>query len=363
MFSAFFKSKYLRFFPVVLLLATVLSGQSKAPAGPLPQTFSGWRIDTQSVKASKDPAAADATDAPVLKEYGFTDLESATYNRNGRKMQIKAARFNDATGAFGAFTYYVQPQMQVEKIGERGASSNTRILFFKGNILVDVSVEHLSAMSGADLRSLADALPRLTSENGKLPTLPANLPSQSLERNTSRYIVGPEALARLGVPIPAQLIDFSKSAEVSIGKYRTSQGEASVILVGYPTPQIARERMDAMQAASLTGGPFYFKRTGPYVVAVNGNIPADEAQSLLASVNYDADVMPLQPTKPKPGEDRAGFVFALVMLCVIAVLAALVFGFVFGGIRILANRMFPNRFFSRPESVEIIRLDLRQGDK
>ena len=171
-----------------------------------------------SVKISRDPAVADATDAPVLKVDGFTDLETATYSRNGRKMQIKAARFNDATGAFGAFTYYVQPQMQVEKIGDRGASSNTRVLFFKGNILVDVSLEHLSAMSGADLRSLADALPRLSSENGKLPSLPANLPSQSLLRNTSRYIIGPEALARLGVPIPAQVIDFSKSAEVAIGK-------------------------------------------------------------------------------------------------------------------------------------------------
>src|ERR1041384_6441223 len=317
------KSKYLRSLPIVLLLATAMSAQQKAPAGPLPQTFSGWRIDSQSVKASKDPAAADATDATVLKEYGFTDMESATYSRNGRKMQIKAARFSDAAGAFGAFTYYVQPQMQVEKIGDRGASSNTSILFFKGNILVDARIEHLSAMSGADLRSLADGLPRLVNENGKLPTLPANLPSQSLERNTSRYIIGPEALARLGVPMSAQLVDFSKSAEVAIGKYRTSQGEASVTLVGYPTPQIARERMDAMQAASLTGGPFYFKRTGPYVVAVNGNIPADEAQSFLASVNYYADAMKLPPPQPRPAEDRAGFIFALVMLCVIAGLAAL----------------------------------------
>jgi len=363
MFSALFKSTCLYLLSIVLLPATVVSAQSRTPAGPLPQTFSGWHIDAGTVKTSKDPAAADPTDAPVLKEYGFTDLETATYTRNGRNMQIKAARFSDATGAFGAFTYYVQPQMQIEKIGDRGASSNTRILFFKGNILIDASVEHLSAMSGADLRSLSDALPRLTTENGKLPTLPANLPSQSLMRNSSRYVVGPEALARLGIPITAQLIDFSKSPEVAVGKYRTSQGEASVTLVGYPTPQIARERMDAMQAAGLTGGPFYFKRTGPYVVAVNGNIPADEAQSLLASVNYDADVMPLQPTKPRPAEDRAGFVFALVMLCVITVLAALVFGFVFGGIRILANKMFPNRVFSRPESVEIIRLDLRQGDK
>ena len=330
----------------------------------LPQTFSGWRIDAQSVKTSKDPAAADATDAPVLKEYGFTDLESATYSRNGRKMQIKAARFSDATGAFGAFTYYVQPQMQAEKIGDRGASSNTRILFFKGNILVDVSVEHLSAMSGADLRSLADALPRLTSENGKLPSLPANLPSQSLLRNTSRYIIGPEALARLGVPIPAQLVDFSKSRGSSNWQIPDFTGRG-IGNSGGLSHATNRQRADGCHASrfTLTGGPFYFKRTGPYVVAVNGNIPADEAQSLLASVNYDADVMPLQPTKPRPAEDRAGFVFALVMLCVIAVLAALVFGFVFGGIRILANRMFPNRFFSRPESVEIIRLDLRQGDK
>src|ERR1041384_7790590 len=178
MFAAFFNLLCLRFLAVILLLATAVSGQSKPPAGPLPQTFNGWRIDAQSVKTAKDPAVADATDAPVLKEYGFTDEESATYRRNGRKMQIKSARFSDATGAFGAFTYYVQPQMQVEKIGDRGASSKSRILFFKGNALVDVSVEHLSAMTGADLRALAEAMPRPKNEIGKLPTLTANLPSQ-----------------------------------------------------------------------------------------------------------------------------------------------------------------------------------------
>jgi hypothetical protein len=359
MFSVFFRSIYPRFWLLILALAGIGFAQPKNPAGPLPASFSGWRLESKSVKTTPNPAVADPTDAAILKEYGFTDLETGTYTRGGRTMQIKAARFNDATGAFGAFTYYVQPQMQVEKIGDSGVSSNSRILFFKGNVLMDVSVEHLSAMSGADLRALAEALPRPKNEIGKLPTLTANLPAQSLERNTSRYIIGPEALARLGVPIPAQLIDFSKSPEVAMGKYRTSQSEATVTLVSYPTPQIARERMDAMQSATLSGGPFYFRRSGPYVVAVNGNVPGDEAQSLLASVNYDADVTLLQPTKPRPQEDRAGFIFALVMLCVIAVLAALVFGFVFGGIRILANRLFPNRFFSRPESVEIIRLNLK----
>jgi hypothetical protein len=358
MFSVRFKSKCLRFSLFLGAFAGVAFGQGKAPAGVLPAAFNGWQLERHTAKTFTDPAQADPADSVVLKEYGFAGMESATYSRGDRKMQIKAARFNDASGAFGAFTYYLQPQMQVEKIGDQAASNNTRILFFKGNILVDVSVEHVSAMSGADLRALAEALPHPKDNTGKLPTLPANLPSQSLLKNSSRYIIGPEALGRLGVPIPAQLVDFSKSPEVAVGRYRTSQGEAQVTLIGYPTPQIARERMDAMQGAALSGGPFYFKRSGPYVVAVSGSIPVDEAQSLLASVNYDADVTVLQPAKPKP-EDRAGFVFALVMLCVITVLAAVVFGFVFGGIRILANRFFPNRVFSRPESVEIIRLNLK----
>jgi hypothetical protein len=358
MFSIFRKS-ISGYFILLVALTGLALGQAKAPSGILPQSFSAWHVEQQSVKTSGDPSVADPTDSPILKEYGFTGVETAAYTRNGRTMQIRAARFNDATGAFGAFTYYVQPQMQVEKIGDQGASSNARILFFKGNLLIDVTVEHLTAMSAADLRSLADILPRPKGNIGTLPTLPGNLPSQSLLQNTSRYIVGPEALTRLGVPIPAQLVDFSKGPEVTFGKYRSSQGEAAVTLIGYPTPQIAKERMAAMQSAALSNGPFYFKRTGPFLVAVSGNIPADEAQSLLASVNYDADITWNQPTKPKPVENTAGFIVALILLCVIAVLAAVVFGFAFGGVRLLAHRVFPKQVFKRKDEAEIIRLDLK----
>jgi hypothetical protein len=343
------------FFLFVILLSSF--ALAKDPTGVLPKTFSGWQMDAHSAKTSTDPAVADPTDFPVLKEYGFADVQSATFTRNGRKMEIKAARFSDASGAFGAYTYYVQPQMQIEKIGDQAASSNERILFFKGNILIDATIEHMTAMSAADLRSLADSLPKPRGNIAALPTVTGNLPPQSLEKNTTRYIAGPEAANRLGSPIPAPMIDFTKGAEVALGKYRTSQGEASVTIIGYPTPQIAKERMTAMQSTSIPGGPFYFKRTGPYLVAVNGN--ADEAQSLLASVNYDADVTWNQSTKPKPVEDSAGFIVALILLCIVVILGALVFGFLFGGVRLLLNRFFPNRTLKHTEGAEIIRLDLK----
>ncbi len=62
------------------------------------------------MKTTADPAQADSAYPAVLKEYGFADSETATYTRDdGRKLTIKAAQFKDATGAYGAFTFYRQP--------------------------------------------------------------------------------------------------------------------------------------------------------------------------------------------------------------------------------------------------------------
>jgi hypothetical protein len=328
-------------------------------AGLLPSAFNGWQQEKASLKTGSDAAAVDATDGPVLKEYGFAGYENAAYTRNGRQMQIKAARFNDASGAYGAFTYYLQPQMQSEKIGDDGASNNKRILFYRGNILVDATLDQVTAMSAADLRALADSLPRPRGNTSALPTLPLNVPKPSLVKNSARYIVGPVALERQGVPIPAALVNFSVSPEVEFANYRSSNGSANLTLIAYPTPQIAGERLKAFQSAGLAGGPFYFKRTGPLLAAVNGNIPESEAQSLLASVNYDADVTWNQPTKPNPRDNIGSILMAIFTLIGMLLLVALILGFAFGGVRIIAKKFFPDRFFDKPEDVEIIQLDLK----
>ncbi|HET9363591.1 MAG TPA: hypothetical protein VFP71_01250, partial [Candidatus Angelobacter sp.] len=192
-----------------------------------------------------------------------------------------------------------------------------------------------------------------------LPTLRDDLPTQSLIPYTSRYIEGPVALERLGVPIPATLVNFTMGPELIFARYRSSNGEAYMTLISYPTPQIAAERLKAFQAAGLPSGPFYFKRSGPLVVAVNGNIPQSEAQSLLASVNYDADVTWNEPTKANPKDNIGNLIVGIFMLIGVILVVALIFGFFFGGVRVLAKKIFPNRVFDRPEDVEIIRLNLK----
>src|SRR5579871_4867681 len=102
------------FFPVLLILLALSCFAVDAPKAPadgavLPKEFGGWQLQG-SFQNSKDPATADPANPAVLKEYGFTDFSSGTYTRDdGRKLTLRAARFSDASGAYGAFTYYKQP--------------------------------------------------------------------------------------------------------------------------------------------------------------------------------------------------------------------------------------------------------------
>lgn len=286
-------------------------------------------------------------------------MEMATYSHEDRKMEVKALRFHDASGAYGTFTFYLDPEMQSAKIPDQGVANSSRILFYRGNILVQANLDRITAMSAADMRALSDGLPKIHGNLSTLPTLPREIPPQSYQPHTSRYVIGPAALERLSVPIPAALVDFSKGAEVESAKYRTSIGEAQLTIISYPTPHIAAERMKAIQAASLPGGPFYFKRSAPYVVIVNGDIPANEAQSLLASVNYDAEVTLNEPTKPNAKDNPGSFIIAVVVLIMMMMTVALILGFAFGGVRLWVKKHYPNSIFDRSEDIEIIQLNLK----
>jgi hypothetical protein len=375
----------MKFSRIILALATLLplAGAAFAETGAdrniranpiLPRQFGGWQI-SGSPRASADPAIADPVNAAVLKEYGFGDFESATYTRDdGRKLTLKAARFADASGAYGALTYYKTPPMLVEKIGDQAASLNERVLFYRGDILIDAVFQELTAMSAAELRELAEALPLPAGSTRNLPGLPAYLPTQSYVKNTAKYVVGPVGLGNLNAPVPAQLVDFNAGAEVVLGNYNSSAGQVTLMLISYPTPQIAGEHLRRIEAAarpptsSADGGNtagfdrhIFCKRTGPIVVVVAGALSQSEAASLLASVNYDANVTWNENTYLTKKDNIANLLVNVIILCFVIIGFALVAGVAFGGIRVLAKRLFPDRLFDRSRDVEFISLHLSES--
>ena len=166
----------------------------------LPQVFGGWqRTET---RAGKAPSEADPANAALMKEYGFLDYQQATYTREGRKMEVKAARFVDAGGAYGAFTFYKRPEMLVETIGDQGAQSNEMVLFYRGNIFVQARLDHVTEMTAAELRELAGELPRPVGQGMNLPVLPTYLPKQSYVKNSAKYVVGPTGFGLIASSLP-----------------------------------------------------------------------------------------------------------------------------------------------------------------
>jgi hypothetical protein len=354
-----------------------------APARPaeqapalLPQQFGGWEMQG-SPHTSADPAAADPTNAAVLKEYRFTDLAIATYTRDdGRTLKIRAARFADASGGFGAYTFYLQPEMAKEKIcptdadcGAQAASLGQRVLFYRGNVLVDAQFSQESAMSAEQMRELAGTLPRPSGNSANLPSFIEFMPHRGYVRNTQKYVMGPAALAAQAPPISAELVDFDASAEVSMGRYNTSSGEATLMLISYPTPQLAAEhlrRIDAARQAQAAGasagssGSFSEKRTGPIIAIATGPVSDSDAKSLVGMVNWEASVTWNQATDNQQARDLYMLILNIVILCGILAGLAVVAGVAFGGIRILMKRWYPDKIFDRPEHMEFISLQLTE---
>ena len=330
---------------------------AKAAALPdlLPASFAGWK--RQSPRVSKDPAQFDSNNAAALKEYGFSDFAAATFAKAGRTINVAAVRFADAGGAFGAFSFLRQPGDKPESIGEAAVVTANGRLFYRGSVLVEVNAKDPPV---ADLRALEDALPRPVGAAANLPTLPTYLPKQPLQN--VRYFAGPVAAAIDKLPLSPAEVRWDDGAEVIWGQRQFGAQSADLVLISYPTPQMAAARLRDLEATFAKnpepGIARQARRSGPLVVWVAGAVTPAEAEALASSVNYDAKITWNEPNPESKRENVGGLIVAALALAGIVLLISLVAGIAFGGLRILMKRLYPDKFFDRTQDIEIIRLHL-----
>jgi hypothetical protein len=216
------------------------------------------------------------------------------------------------------------------------------------------------------MRELASDLPTPAANLAQPPGLPRWLPQPSFIEHSVKYAVGPKSYDQIGSPLPPSAIDFTKSPELLTALYKSDEGEARLTLISYPTPQIAGTQLRMIEQNRATmlanGGPeFQLKRTGPLLAVVSGEISQSEARSLLASVNYEADVTYNEPTFLSKRDNIGNLIVAVFGLIGFILAVALVLGVAHGGIRVLLKRFYPDRFFDRPEDTEVISLNLNDN--
>lgn len=351
------------------------AASAPAPMSPsiLPQDFAGWVANAPATVAN-DPVQADAANAPALKEYGFARGESATYKRDGDTLTLHAYRFNDATGAYGAYSYYRQSGWPKEEIGTGAASDHNRVMFWRGTTFVDAMFSQIGPMSGAELRELANHLPVPEGNKAVAPPVLANLPRVALDGQTMHYALGPAGYAGAGGVLPSELVGFDQGAETVTANYSLRSGPATLTIIDYPTPQMAAAQETKIRAYIKAGNQaqqpwpkpladsdqasLEVRRSGPLVALVSGDAIPDESHKLLASVHYDADLISIpQPTESEISK-TGKLLLGIVSLIVIGSVAAILLGLFLGGGRAL-YRVARGKPASAVYDEEFVSLDLR----
>ncbi len=290
------------------------------PKALLPQSFAGW-VSVSAPKTVTDPAQADPSNAVALKEYEFTDGALAGYKRSGEMLSLRALRFHDVSGAYGAYTYYRQNGWPKEEIGSGATSDGNRVLFWLGNTVVDANFSHIGPMSGAELRELAGQLPIPEGNRALAPPILSRLPRASLDGQTTHYAAGPASYAGSGGVLPPELVGFDRGAEAVTANYSLRSGPATLTIIDYPTPQMAMAQESTIRAYLKAGNQaqppwpkplqdsgvasLEVRRSGPLVAIVSGDAIPDESHKLLGTVHFEAGLTSIpQPMESEVDKDR-----------------------------------------------------------
>jgi hypothetical protein len=348
------------------------------PKALLPEAFAGW-LSAEAPKKVTDAAQADSANAAALKEYDFTDAALGDYKRGSETLSLHALRFHDASGAYGAYSYYRQNGWPKEEIGTGATSNHNRVLFWVGNVVVDANFSRISPMSGSELRELAGQLPRPEGGEALAPPILFNLPQTGLPQlkldgQTTHYALGPASYAGSGGVLPAELVSFDRGAESVTANYSLRSGVATLTLIDYPTPQMAaaqetkiREYIKAgKQAQPAWPKPLAdsdlasleVRRSGPLVALVSGDAIPEESHKLLALVHYESELMSIPQSTDSEVMKTGRLLMGIAVLVITCSAAAILLGFFLGGFRAL-YRKARGKPVSSVYDVEFTSLNLR----
>ena len=219
----------------------------------LPEAFAGW-VASGTPKAVTDAAELDSANAAALKEYGNTGGMTGSYKRNDETLTVKALSFQDVSGAYGAYSFYRQNGWPKAEIGTGGTSNKNRVLFWKGNTVVDATFSKVGPMSAGELRDLAKNLPMPQGNRALTPPILATLPQDALDKQTTHFAQGPSGYAGGGGVLPPELVGFDRDAETVTANYSLTSGPAVLTLIDYPTPQMAEAQYKKIHDYIKAGG-------------------------------------------------------------------------------------------------------------
>jgi hypothetical protein len=345
-------------FPILaFLLAAAAAPHSSAQQRVLPDHFAGWT-------AQKATFPAELQRPDLSQEVGAMAPEISAYTSGDKTIQVTVGKFRDPSSAYQVYTSKLTLQMMPSTVWGPSAIKDGHLLLLVGNLVLEV--ENSQNASSEDLKQLATAV-KGHADQTPLPPVRTYL-ADGFADGTQRYVLGPvgfqaalESLHQGEYSVLTPEVGFQSGAEAMLAQYRRGKESAVLLIIEYPTPQLAEQHLrhlDLLLPAAARQAGAKIERNASLLSLILAPSSAAYATDLRSSINYATQVTWHEPTykitDPPLTTTIVKIIFATFLLMVIAV----VLGAAFGGVRLLTKIFFPGKVFDRPDQLDVLQLGL-----
>lgn len=314
----------------------------------LPSHFGSWSAGQFAQTVGMMPESKR-----ILTESGLENIEGRLYSNGAASVTAAVYVFHDSSGAYEAYTYWLN-----------AGDANAPVVRIGNILLVIVSP---TTLSSADMAALSQ---QVSAKAGKIPPppIPDYLPTRDRVAGSEKYALGPAAfhaaLVKLDRPeysAIASAVGFSSGAEAMFARYSNSRNDAVLLLLEYPTPQLAGLHWKHLEQAlppSAKSDGTSIERKGSMLAIVLAPSSRGYATRVRNSVNYETQVTWNEPTHTITDPPITTVLAKIIMATGAFMLVAIVFGIAFGGVRVLMKTFFPGKVFDRPEQMDVLQLGL-----
>lgn len=353
-------------FALVFLGALGLSAQGSHTT-VLPNQLDQWTANksSSSVYGPNDAfGGIIGYPKPVMKEAGLDDVEIRYYGG----VEVALFRFSDPSGAYSIATFrqYIPPGAPIPPPSAVYVTDHARRAQV-GNYLIVVAGDQNLDEQAKRLLSAAIPLVQRVADQTPLPPIREYLPETAREANTNIYVLGPtqyhEAASSLGRRDASDLAGqagFDSHAEAMFGKYKSGKDEATLLLIDYPTPQLAELHLRHLQRALADAKLMTssIERKGSLLSIVLAPTSPEYAAKLRAGVNYETQVTWNEASQTATDPPIMSTVAKIFIATGVFMVVTVVIGIAFGGVRIITKRLFPGKVFDRKNQIEVLQLGL-----
>jgi hypothetical protein len=338
----------------IFMATAALQGQSRESVLKAIQQTSKWTpADQPLTYDEKNLDSIAGKRAPTIHRYGVTGVTTQTWRGLQGPVRVTLYEMFDPSAAYGLFTLdrnVNQIGFETLPIGTEGFRIGDRIEFWQSKYVV--KLEGSSSATEDIARTISESI----FGRSRRPPVSMMLPPANLVPLSDKYVVDASGIGR-ELNVDPQMLGFDDSVEVATARYRVDGKLAHLVLLLYPTQQLAKKYEDQW-AANAPAGTAFRRRVGALLALVRGASDEAIAKAILDGVNYETQVTWDQP---RPDISLPDMILTIFTFIGIALLFTVVIGLSFGGVRIFVKARYPDRIFDRPEDMEIIQLKLGQG--